>query len=170
VLRQESELIRVGGSDVIVPRNSTVPGFALYFDTAVATGLAADQMSEGTLLLLGLLTALHDPFEADVVLLDDLDRGLHPRAQRNLIELIQALQTTWPELQVIATTHSPYLLDAIEPSQVLLTSLDDTGKVHCCALSNHPEIHRWADTMSTGELWSMVGEDWVRSAQVEAGR
>jgi predicted ATPase len=53
---------------------------ALLFDTVGADSVPADQVSEGTLLVLGLLAGLHTPGRPSLVLLDDLDWGLHPRA------------------------------------------------------------------------------------------
>src|SRR5262249_59132110 len=46
---------------------------ALLFDTVGADSLPASQVSEGTLLVLGLLAALHATGRPSLVLLDDLD-------------------------------------------------------------------------------------------------
>ena len=64
-------------------RFTSVTNPALLFDTISADSLPANQVSEGTLLVLGLLAALYAPGRPSLVLLDDLDRGLHPRAQGN---------------------------------------------------------------------------------------
>lgn len=133
---------------------------ALIFDTVGAEDLPASQVSEGTLLVLGLLTAIYAPNRASLILLDDLDRGLHPQAQRELITLLRRLQDSNPELQILASTHSPYLLDCMEPAEVRMTFLDN-GATVCAPLSNHPSFQKWKDEMHPGELWSMFGEGWV---------
>ena len=69
---------------------------ALLFDTVGARFLPASQVSEGTLLVLGLLAALHAPGRPSLVLLDDLDRGLHPKAQKDLIGLLRGLWRRTP--------------------------------------------------------------------------
>lgn len=139
---------------------------SLLFDTQGARGLSASQVSEGTLLVLGLLAALYATERPSVILLDDLDRGLHPRAQRDLIELLRGLLVTNPDLQIVATTHSPYLLDCIEPQEVRMTYLRDDGSTACDSLTNHPKFEKWKNEMASGEMWSLFGEEWVAKAGV----
>jgi predicted ATPase len=134
---------------------------ALLFDTVGADSLPANQVSEGTLLVLGLLAALHAPGRPNLVLLDDLDRGLHPKAQRELISLLRGLLDTNPDLQLLATTHSPYMLDSMETNEVRMTFLRDDGSTVCAALTSHPKFPKWKDEMTPGEMWSLFGEKWL---------
>lgn len=64
-------------------------------------------------------------------------------------------------LQIVATTHSPYLLDYVEADEVLLTSLGDDGYAAVKPLTEHPDYERWKDVMAPGEFWSTVGERWI---------
>ena len=139
---------------------------ALLFDTVGADSLSASQVSEGTLLVLGLLAALHAPSGPGLVLLDDLDRGLHPKAQKELITLLRGLLDTNPDLQIVATTHSPYLLDCMQPAEVRMTHLTDDGSTHCAPLTRHPKFEKWKDEFHSGEMWSMFGEKWVTEREV----
>ena len=134
---------------------------SLLFDTVGADSLPANQVSEGTLLVLGLLAALHASGRPNLVLLDDLDRGLHPKAQRELISLLRGLLETTPDLQILATTHSPYMLDCMEPKEVRMTILRDDGATVCAALASHPKFEQWKDEMTPGEMWSLFGEKWL---------
>jgi predicted ATPase len=138
---------------------------ALLFDTVGADELPASQVSEGTLLVLGLLAALHSPGRPNLVLLDDLDRALHPRAQKELIWLLRGLLETNPELQMVATTHSPYMLDCMETNEVRMTLLRDDGATVCAPLASHPQFERWKDEMTPGEMWSLFGEKWLADAR-----
>ncbi|OWK45662.1 hypothetical protein FRUB_01993 [Fimbriiglobus ruber] len=113
------------------------------------------------MLVLGLLTALHAPDRPSLVLLDDLDRGLHPRAQKELISLLRGLLDTNPDLQIIATTHSPYMLDCMETNEVRMTFLRDDGATVCADLVSHPKFEKWKDEMTPGEMWSLFGEKWL---------
>ena len=63
--------------------------------------------------------------------------------------------------QIIMTTHSPYLLDNLDPKEVRLTTLNDDGSATCAALVDHPDFDRWKDEMTPGEMWSLFGEKWV---------
>ncbi len=133
----------------------------LLFDTVGGDSLLAKQVSEGTLLVLGLLAALHASGRPNLVLLDDLDRGLHPKAQKELIALLRGLLETNPDLQILATTHSPYMLDCMEPNEVRMTFLGDDGATVCAALASHPKFEKWKDEMTPGEMWSLFGEKWL---------
>jgi len=90
------------------------------------------QLSDGerSMLILALVIAqklsqarpdLDDPVQKSeaVILIDELDLHLHPRWQRIIVE---RLTKTFPKCQFIATTHSPQIVAAVEPEQVLLLS------------------------------------------------
>ncbi|MFO0633061.1 MAG: AAA family ATPase [Nannocystaceae bacterium] len=121
----------------------------------------ATHLSEGTLFTLAVLTALHAPARPQVLLLDDIERGLHPRAQRELVACVRGLLDADPSLQIVCTTHSPYFLDEIEPDDVRVFQLDRRGHTHVKALSEHPDWARMQGQLSAGEFWSWVGESWV---------
>lgn len=149
------------------------PVFELFFDFRAAPKVPAQAVSEGTLLALGLLTMLHEvspPQEnhrSTVVLLDDIDRGLHPDAQLELIHLLRHLSTS-KDLQIVMTTHSPYIVDALSPEEVCVLALDDSGTTRARKLSEIPGAERYQGMLSTGELWSSHGESWVVVEQVKA--
>ncbi len=138
---------------------------ALLFDTVGGDALPALHVSEGTLLVLGLLAALHSSGRPNLVLLDDLDRALHPRAQKELISLLRGSLETNPDLQIVATTHSPYMLDCMETNEVRMTLLRDDGATVCAPLASHPQFGRWKDEMTPGEMWSLFGEKWLADAR-----
>lgn len=146
------------------------PVFELFFDFRTAPRVPAQAVSEGTLLALGLLTMLHEvspPQETDrstVVLLDDIDRGLHPDAQLELIKLLRELAEL-KDLQIVMTTHSPYIVDALAPQEVCVLALDETGTTRARMLSEIPGADRYRGMLSTGQLWSSQGESWVLEGQ-----
>ena len=51
-----------------------------------------------------------------VVLVDEIDLHLHPRWQRRVVDDLKA---AFPRLQFIATTHSPFILQSLEPGEVI---------------------------------------------------
>lgn len=149
------------------PPPRRVWGEALVFDMCGAPNLPAHAVSEGTLLTLGLLAVLCGPSQPRLVLLDDLDRALHPLAQKSLVEVIRGLQQERPELQILATSHSPYLLDHLRHDEVRLTTLTPAGEAVCARLSEHPDFERWKELMTPGELWSSFGEQWFGQSRAE---
>ena len=51
-----------------------------------------------------------------VVLIDELELHLHPKWQRTVVE---HLQTTFPKIQFITTTHSPFVIQSLESGQLI---------------------------------------------------
>lgn len=124
----------------------------------------ADLLSEGTLLTIGLVTVLRRPPVPRLVLLDDFDRALHPTAQRQLVETVKQVLASDLDLQLVCTTHSPYVLDLFEADEVRVLRADAAGRTHARRLTEHPEWNAWKGTMKAAEFWSYVGEDWLDGA------
>lgn len=123
--------------------------------------IPAEDASEGTLFALGLLTAIHAPEMPEIVLLDDLDRGLHLSAQYEVIQAIRRVQERRPELQVICTSHSPVLVDSFKAEEVRVMALNKDGHACIKPLTALPEYERWKGALRSGELWANFGEKWV---------
>jgi len=111
-----------------------------------------------------LVTALHAPGRPRLLLLDDLEHSLHPRAQHDLVDVIRGVLAEDPSLQVVATTHSPYLVDALEPEEVVVVALRQDGTTAARRLSDHPDAARALQVLTSGEAWSAEGESWVTEA------
>jgi predicted ATPase len=162
VQRQEYQKIRIDRTEAVERSvDRSYWGQQLVLDFKGAPDVPAPLASEGTLLVIGLLTALWMDPKPRLLLLDDIDKALHPRAQEELVAQIRRILELSPELQVIATSHSPYLLDHFDAEDVLLTALLPDGSTACARLTDHPDFDRWKSTTRSGELWSFVGEDWV---------
>ncbi|MFN3199067.1 MAG: AAA family ATPase [Bradymonadia bacterium] len=153
--------LRVHTVDHVTEHNQTEGRMELLVDFEGAPGIPAHAVSEGTLIAIGLMTILHMEQRPKLILLDDIDQSLHPKAQWELIRLLRRFIEQDDELQIVATTHSPYLVDELEPEEVIVTALDDEGVSHCRRLSDHPDAARLREVLSTGEMLSAQGEDWV---------
>ena len=77
--------------------------------------------SDGTLRFLGTLLALRLAPRDSVILLEELDSGLHPTRIKLLVEYLESV-TRERGIQVIATTHSPVILQWLS-QQTLRDSL-----------------------------------------------
>ncbi len=157
------ERLHIRRENLADPSNptSTVGGFALSMVFRGAGIQPAERISDGTLLALALLTVLHTADGPNILLLDDLDHGLHPRGQYELVSAIRAVLKRRPGLQVVCTTHSPYLLDAVRPEEVRVVNLNDHGHTVVDDLTDSPHYRDNALGLQTGELWTSLGEDWV---------
>ncbi|MRG97152.1 AAA family ATPase [Polyangium spumosum] len=161
VLKREQQEIRIDDKPLTHTVERPYWGQQLVLDFKGAPDVPAPLASEGTLLVIGLLTALCKGPRLRLLLLDDIDKALHPRAQGELVAQLRKVLAMDPELQIVATSHSPYLLDHFKPEEVLVTALRPDGSTACAPLTEHPDFERWKSTTRAGELWSFVGEDWV---------
>lgn len=139
-----------------------VIGHEILLDFRHAKGVPAKHVSEGTLLLLGLLTVVHTG-DVSVLLLDDVDRALHPRAQQQLVGYLRKLGEQG--IQVIATSHSPYLVLHLEYEDVRIMTMSEAGGALIGKLTDHPEYQRWHDDMTPSEFWTVFGEEWLTKAK-----
>ena len=142
--------------------NSERWGHKLVVDSTGALDIPAHAESEGTLLVMGLLAVLMGPSQPQLMLLDDIERALHPKATGRLVEQLRKILEAYPDLQIVATSHSPYLVDNLRPEEVRLSTLDENGAAMFAPLTSHPEFERWKDEMLPGELWSTFGESWIK--------
>ncbi|MEZ4679353.1 MAG: AAA family ATPase [Caldilineaceae bacterium] len=67
-------------------------------------------LSEGTRLVLTILTIVYQENPPTLIGLEEIDRGLHPRLFQQVIELLSQISRE-KKIQIIATTHNPYLVD-----------------------------------------------------------
>ena len=73
-----------------------------------------------------------------ILLMDEIENHLHPAWQRRVIP---ALLETFPRMQLIATTHSPFVVAGREAGQVHRLSRDRAGKVR--AETSDEDIVGW---------------------------
>ena len=62
---------------------------------------------------------------AGVVLIDELELHLHPKWQR---EVPEKLRRTFPNIQFIATTHSPFVIQALRPGELIDLDPKESGE------------------------------------------
>jgi predicted ATP-binding protein involved in virulence len=161
VYRVRKKTIKIDDREVVYDDSDEVIGDNLLFDTKTKGGLTADQMSEGTLLILVIVTALFQSKKPKVLLIDDLDCGLHPKAQEDIIRILRGIIQKRKNLQIIFTTHSPYILNGLKSDEINILTADENGFCRADVLSEHPRAQEALKYMSTGELWSAEGEAWV---------
>jgi predicted ATPase len=135
----------------------------VFFNIATHNNVSSQKVSKGTIFTLGLLAILLSSHQSNLVLLDDIEQGLHPVAQRELMTVIKEIVQTNPSLQVVFSTHSPYIVDELALSQVHVFSnqVAGGGTMGCKRLEEHPDAEWAKQTLTTGEFWDSVGEDWV---------
>jgi AAA15 family ATPase/GTPase len=159
-------LIEVDGKPISYEETQEMTGQEVVLDMNTGERIPAHAISEGTMLTLGLLTVLMNPNQPNLVLLDDVEQGLHPQAQRELMTVFKEIIAENPNLQIIFSTHSPYIIDALAPSQVHILNNSKSGFTMSKRLDEHPDVEWAKETLTTGEFWDAEGEDWVLEGEV----
>jgi hypothetical protein len=164
VALNEPAQVSTRGKEIHYLETREVIGHELLFDLTDAPGIPARAVSEGTLLVTALLTATVWNQGADLLLIDDLEKGLHPKAQR---EMVSALK----RLQEIDAEPADHLLDPfavhrrrVDGGTSLDLVADDERGVIARRLSDHPRAADALKVLTTGEFLDAEGEDWVREA------
>ena len=85
-----------------------------------------NQMSDGTLRILGLLVALYQDPRPEVIALEEPELTVHPGVLQILAESIREICET---NQILVTTHSPSLIDRFDPSEVIAVEWIDGATV-----------------------------------------
>lgn len=168
VMVSRQRLIEADGRSIAYEENQEITGQEVVLDMTTGERIPAHAISEGTLLSLGLLTVLMSPQKPSLLLLDDIEQGLHPKAQRELVTVFKEIIAANQNLQIIFSTHSPYIVDELAPSQVHVLSNANSGFTRCKRLDEHPDAEWAKHTLTTGEFWDAEGEDWVGDGETDA--
>jgi predicted ATP-binding protein involved in virulence len=65
--------------------------------------------------------------ESGILLLDEIDIYLHPRWQRTLLP---AMRKALPDVQIVASSHSPFVISSCKDARVHVLTLDERGAAH----------------------------------------
>lgn len=112
-------------------------GFTLSVDIGGGR-IPAAQLSEGTLLLLAILALVHSQTRPRLILLDDIDRALHPQAQVDLVHLLRNLCGVENELQIIATAHSIMTVAECRKEEVVELHFDEHNHTRAKIIDDSP--------------------------------
>lgn len=110
-------------------------------------------MSSGSLRVLPLIATLLDPDPPPMVFIEEVENGLDPRTVGLVVDLMRTAAKSGRS-QVIATTHSPYLLDMLDLDDVLLCERGDKGPAFSWP-GSRVEMQAWRDNFMPGRLYTM---------------
>lgn len=123
--------------------------------------IPARDLSEGTLFGIALLSLAYSAQPPPIVAFESPDRGMHPRLLREVKDALYRL--AYPEdfdderdpVQVIATTHSPYLLDLFREHTDEIVIAEKVGQFEGRfeRLEERADIHEILGDAPLGEAW-----------------
>lgn len=126
----------------------------------------ADELSEGTLYFIALLCIINQPNPPKLLLLEEPEKGIHPRRIREVMDFIFRLAEE-KDVQIILTTHNENVLNefATRPEAVFVFDKDEEGATHVKNLQHDiieptNERNRELD-LDPVDLTSNLSENWL---------
>jgi len=120
-----------------------------------------EEYSDGTFVVAAILEALFSEEDRGPVLcLEELENCLHPAALEKLLRFLQDHSDKWP---VLITTHSPYILNGVNPEDVNVAIVDETGATHFKKIHNTKQLRDYLKSgfMSFGDMLTSNFEDFL---------
>lgn len=106
-------------------------------------------MSDGSLRILGLLAAIYLPETSPLVCIEEPENYVHPRLLELIVDLIK---TASERTQVLVTTHSPYLVDLLQPEDLFIVEKEE-AKTTIRKAKDKKGIKGALKTLGLGEMW-----------------
>lgn len=110
----------------------------------------AHRLSDGTLRYLSLLAILLDPGPARLVVIEEPELGLHPDVLPTLRDLLVEASGRF---QLIVTTHSTQLVDAMTDHADSVVVCEKPEATSTMSRLDQAEVERWREFGSLGALW-----------------
>jgi predicted ATPase len=114
----------------------------------------ATDMSDGTLKMFAYLLLLEDPDPAPLIGIEEPENGLHHQLLEPLAAEMQRYTQESRGSQLLLTTHSPNLVDALLPNEVWILEKNSSGFSESTRAADIPgiaELH--AEGIPLGSLW-----------------
>lgn len=123
-----------------------------YLVLRYKNGLTAPSwvLSDGTLRLLALTLLAYTPNAPRVVLIEEPENGIHPKAVETVMQSLASLYDS----QVLCATHSPVVLSQMRPKQVLCFAKTAEGSVDIVRGDQHPRLREWQTALNLGDLFA----------------
>lgn len=122
--------------------------------------------SDGTLKMLAYLVLLFDPTPPAFIGIEEPENFLHPRL---LPELAEECRAATEHTQILATTHSPFFVNALRPDEVRVLWRNERGYTETMRTADITGVREFVDNGALlGQLW-MEGQLGVGDPLVNAG-
>ncbi|MFT5195774.1 MAG: putative ATPase [Candidatus Promineifilaceae bacterium] len=144
--------------DRIVLKKNGVKSQLFLSDRSSGYRIPADDVSDGTLRLLGLLVGLYGMHTPDILCFEEPENGVHPWLLHKMVELLKQISVEGIDgqpVQIIITTHSPVLLNYVEPHEIKAFELDEEGATQINSLPTDSKKFELAMEAYDGELGSL---------------
>ena len=123
----------------------------IYFTEGKRRSIPATRLSDGTLRYLCLLAMLYNPHSPPVVCIEEPELGLHPDIVAGLAKHLRAASA---RMQVIVTTHSDILIDALSDTPESIIVFENHDGATRMERLKRDDLSVWLENYRLGELWT----------------
>ena len=96
-------------------------------------------VSDGTLRLLALTIPAYLEGMDGIFLIEEPENGIHPKAMETVLQSLRSIYRG----QVLIATHSPVVIDQLEPHEILCFAKDAEGATDIVSGDQHPMLKAW---------------------------
>jgi predicted ATPase len=127
-------------------------GFASlnWFQKGMPRPLDAQQLSDGSLRMLWLVTLLYTVPDDSFVLIDEPEISLHPQWLQLLASLMRKMSS---RVQILVATHSDQFIRWLEPNELLVADIEDG--VSRFRWGHEMNLDEWLKDYTLDRLWLM---------------
>ena len=126
-------------------------GSVQIFFTEEDTSIPATRLSDGALRYLCLLAIFYNPNPPPVVCLEEPELGLHPDIVAGLAKHLRAASE---RMQLIVTTHSDILIDALSDTPESIVVFENNDGATRMNRLDAGELNEWLEDYRLGQLWT----------------
>ncbi len=123
----------------------------IYFTEGKRRSIPATRLSDGTLRYLCLLAMLYNPNSLPVICIEEPELGLHPDIVAGLTKHLRAASE---RTQVIVTTHSDILIDALSDTPESIVVFESHDGATQMERLKRDDLSVWLEKYRLGELWT----------------
>ena len=162
-----NEILHRDGSDIETALKQFLPGFErLSFrivgntlmpyihEQGLNAAVPVMRMSDGTLRLLGMLSALFAPTPPSLMCLEKPELGMHPDSMSLLAEILVEASN---RMQLVVTTHSDALLSALNEKVESILVCENNGHGTKINPLDAERLALWLNDYTLGDIWR-IGE------------
>ena len=146
-------------------RNASSTTKELQLELVDGTKVPAAALSEGLLLYLA-FAALPYVGQPPIVLVEEPENGLHPSRIKDVVRVLREVSKT---SQVFLATHSPLVVNELEPEEVFVTTRSANEGTKVTRLDRTPNFKKRSSVYQNGELWIAYADGEQESALLGVG-
>jgi predicted ATPase len=126
----------------------------LFYSKGYNRPFFGQDMSDGTLKLLAYMLLMEDPEPAPLIGIEEPENGLHHQLLGTLARELSDFASKKAGPQVLVTTHSSHLVDALSPNQVWVLSKGEKGESELIRAADIPGVEAlYQEGIPLGSLW-----------------